>query len=81
MMMTIDEKDYYCDGCKISFKTIKERVEHQKSCETRKDRLFTCKLCNKELKLDDAEFDKLNAKGQVTTECPFCKNSYVFIND
>ena len=75
MMMKLREKDYSCNYCNMSFKTIKEIVEHQKSCKSFKDRLFKCKYCKKEATIDDAEFCELNEKGQVIIACPSCKKS------
>lgn len=69
------EKSYSCLGCEMSFKTLKDRIEHQKSCKKLEERRFKCRSCEKEFTLDDLELEELKKKGELKVDCPSCKKS------
>ncbi len=75
LKIQIPEKSYSCSGCKQAFGTVKERIEHQKSCKKLKERQFKCKFCQKEFTLDDSEVGELKRKGELNVECPSCKKN------
>ncbi|MBI2659579.1 restriction endonuclease [Candidatus Woesearchaeota archaeon] len=73
LTISLPEEAYSCLGCKQTFDTVKERIEHSKSCKKLKEREFKCKSCQKEFTLDDSEFTELKIKGKINIECPKCK--------
>ena len=71
----IPEPFYSCSGCKNNFDTVKERINHEKSCEKLIERKFNCKSCKKEFTLDDSEFEDLKKDGELNVECPGCNEN------
>tara|TARA_Y100000310_G_C20663401_1_gene806070 strand:- start:501 stop:2375 length:1875 start_codon:yes stop_codon:yes gene_type:complete len=75
LAIQIPEQFYFCNGCKKSFDTVKERITHEKSCKKAIERRFNCKSCKKEFRLDDSEFEDLKKNGKINVECPVCKKN------
>jgi len=79
LAIQIPEQFYSCNGCKNSFDTVKERINHEKSCKKAMERRFSCKSCKKEFRLDNSEFEKLKKKGRLDVECPSCKGNNTIV--
>lgn len=69
MSMKMRDQDYSCQGCGLYFDNMKDKFEHHKACAILKEKLFTCKGCNREKILDDSEFDELTKNWQVKAAC------------
>lgn len=78
LLIRIPEKFYSCTECKKELKTLKDRIEHLKTCKKLKEKQFKCKYCKKEFTLDDSESKELKKKGTIKVECPVCNKSNVF---
>lgn len=73
--MSVPDSEYVCSGCKTSFNNLKEKMEHFDVCKKVKERTMMCKYCRKKYVLDDSEFQELNFKGILKTDCPSCKKT------